>query len=352
MKELGAHLLKWYQQNRRELPWRETSDPYAIWLSEIILQQTRVSQGLPYYQRFIKTFPAVNDLAAASQDSVFKLWQGLGYYRRAENMMKTAHIVATGYDGVFPKSYSELLTLPGIGDYTAAAIASIAYGEKVAVVDGNVYRVLSRLFGIKTVIQSGQAKKEFTGRMLTLMDDTHPGTFNQAVMEFGALYCVPGLPDCEKCIFMNRCHAHISQKVQEFPVIKPKVKKKKRFIYYLIVEWNHHFILNHRKKNEIWKGLYDFPSMEYSSKQDEETLLERINKMSYLDPEAIKVATPFSKIYKHQLTHIDITAQFIRIQSEKKPALSHETSLQLVSGDMLSSFAVSRLVDRFLEEEI
>jgi A/G-specific adenine glycosylase len=207
MEKLGARLLKWYQQNRRELPWRATSDPYFIWLSEIILQQTRVNQGMPYYQKFINTFPTVNDLAAAPRDTVFKLWQGLGYYRRAENMMKTAHKVATKYKGEFPTAFTELKNLPGIGDYTAAAIASIAHDEKVAVVDGNVYRVLSRLFGIKTEIQSNRAKKEFSEVMLSLMGDSHPGTFNQAVMEFGALYCVPGKPDCGQCIFRKLCYA-------------------------------------------------------------------------------------------------------------------------------------------------
>jgi len=350
MEKLGTRLLKWYQQNKRELPWRETFDPYLIWLSEIILQQTRVSQGLPYYQRFIKTFPTVNDLAVASQDTVFKLWQGLGYYRRAENMMKAAHLVATKYNGVFPKTYSELLTLPGIGDYTAAAIASIAYREKVAVVDGNVYRVLSRLFGIKTEIQSVRAKKEFSDLMLLMMCDIHPGTFNQAVMEFGALYCVPGKPDCKQCIFREQCYAYSQHQVQDFPVTKVKKKKKKLFIYYFVITWKDQIILNHRGKNEIWKGLYDFPSLEFNNKQDEERLLKMINEANYLNGKAITIATPFSKIYKHQLTHIDITAQFIRIASGKKPLLSNIESMLLVSHDALSTYPVSRLVDRFLEK--
>jgi A/G-specific adenine glycosylase len=350
MKTFGKQLLRWYQQNKRDLPWRETSDPYAIWLSEIILQQTRVNQGLPYYQRFIETFPTVNQLAAAPPTKVFKLWQGLGYYRRAENMMKTARKIATEYNAVFPTTFSELKTLPGIGDYTAAAIASIAFNEKVAVVDGNVYRVLSRLFGINTEIQSAQAKKEFSKLMLSLMDNTSPGTFNQSVMEFGALYCVPGRPDCERCVFNNRCYAYTHDKVQNFPVVKAKTKKKKRFIYYLVVEWNHHLVINHREKNDIWKGLFDFPSLEFGSKQTEETLLNKINNLDWIASETLKIVTPFSPVYKHQLTHIDISARFIHLTSNKKPSLSNKASQQLVPQNTLSKLAVPRLIEKYLED--
>jgi len=349
-KAFSEKLLEWYAQNKRSLPWRNIDDPYKIWISEIILQQTRVNQGMPYYQKFIDTFPSVHELAAAPRDTVFKLWQGLGYYRRAENMMKTAEKVVKEYKGVFPTAFAELKKLPGIGDYTAAAIASIAHDEKVAVVDGNVYRVLSRLFGIKTEIQNVRAKKEFSDLMLSLMGDSHPGTFNQAVMEFGALYCVPGKPDCEQCIFREQCHAYSQHQVQDFPVIKVKKKKRKLFIYYLVITWEDQLVLNHRGEKGIWKGLYDFPSLEFSNKQDEEYLLKMIYETDYLNGKAITIATPFSKIYKHQLTHIDISAQFIQIASGKKPLLSNNESMLLVSHDALSTYPVSRLVDRFLEK--
>ncbi len=350
MKTFGKQLSGWYQQNRRPLPWRETSDPYAIWLSEIILQQTRVNQGLPYYQQFIQTYPTVNLLAAASPTKVFKLWQGLGYYRRAENMIKTAHKITTEYNGLFPTTFSELKTLPGIGDYTAAAIASIAFNEKVAVVDGNVYRVLSRLFGIKTEIQSTQAKKEFSKLMLSLMNNTHPGTFNESVMEFGALQCVPGQPNCRECIFKNRCYAYRHHKVEDFPVVKAKIKRKKRFIYYLVVEWNHHLVMNHRNKNDIWKGLFDFPSLEFNSNQTDEALLHKINNLDWIAPETLKIVSPFSAVYKQQLTHIDISARFIHLQSGKKPSLSGKTSHQLIPQSTLRELAVPKLIERFLED--
>ncbi len=342
--------MEWFEQNRRKLPWRKTTDPYRIWLSEIILQQTRVQQGLPYYQRFINEYPTVKQLANASQDKVFKLWQGLGYYRRAENMIKTARIVATEFNGVFPKTSGELKRLPGIGEYTAAAIASIAYNEKVAVVDGNVYRVLARLFGIKSVIQTTQSKKEFSSVMLSLMEDFHPGTFNEAVMEFGALHCVPQNPDCTGCIFNDRCFASMHKQVQELPVVKTKKKKKKLFIYYFVVDWKNHLILNQRKKNEIWKELYDFPSVEYNSEQAGEVVMKAIEKFNFITPETITVTTPFSKIYKHQLTHIDIFAQFIRITSNKKPRLKRQQNLYLVPRNKITEYAVSRLVDRYLDD--
>ena len=350
MKEFGKQLVEWFAKNKRDLPWRETSDAYAIWLSEIILQQTRVNQGLPYYLRFINAYPTVKHLAAGTPDAIFKLWQGLGYYRRAENMMKAAQKIVTDFNGEFPKSFYKLKELPGVGDYTAAAVASIAYGEKVAVVDGNVYRFMSRLFGIKTEILSSQAKKEFSELMLTLMQNFHPGVFNQAVMEFGALYCVPTNPHCDGCIFNKQCFAFTHHCVQELPVVKVKKKKQKRVIYYLVLEWNGHVLVNHRTKNDIWKGLYDFPALEYNSVQNMETVLNDIFQKKYILREAVKTMAPFSKIYKHPLTHIDITARFIRIKLNREPVVEENKSLRTVSYSVLSELAVPRLVDRYLED--
>ncbi len=352
MNDFGLLLTEWYEKNRRMLPWRETGDAYAIWLSEVILQQTRVNQGMPYYQRFIEKYPTIDKLAAASKDEVFKLWQGLGYYRRAENMMKAARVIVNKHESIFPDNYHNLLKLPGIGDYTAAAIASIAYGEKVPVVDGNVYRVLSRIFGIETVIQTSKAKKEFGHLMRSLMKQFHPGTFNEAVMEFGALQCVPANPDCSSCIFNKQCFAYSLNKVQKLPVVKPKVKKRTLFIYYLVTEWEGQIVLRHRRKNEIWKGLYDFPSLEFENEQDAAVILRETESMSFISPQSVIAIKPFQKTYKHQLTHIDITAEFIKVSVGKKPDVAGLSTLQLVQYKELSSYPVSRLVERFLKDGI
>ena len=350
MNDFAKRLTEWYETNKRKLPWRETNDPYAIWLSEIILQQTRVNQGLPYYQRFIKTWPTVDKLAAASKDEVFKLWQGLGYYRRAENMMKTAQIVVNDHKGIFPGCYHQLLKLPGVGEYTAAAIASIAFGEKVPVTDGNVYRVLSRIFGIKTAVPSSKAKKTFGEKMLLLTGNAHPGTFNQAVMEFGALQCTPSNPSCSKCVFSNRCHALIHNEIHELPVIKQKNKKRKLFICYFVVQWNGHLILHHRTKNEIWKGLYDFPSQTFDKEKNMSAVLKAARDLPFLPPQSTFTIKPFDKTYRHQLTHMDITARFIEITVNNKPVLNNK-SLKLIHKTELAGYPVSRLTERFLNDK-
>jgi len=344
-----SRLIQWYQQNKRLLPWRETSDPYAIWLSEIILQQTRVNQGLPYYIRFTNTFPTIHHLAKANKDVVFKLWQGLGYYRRAENMLKAARVIVNEYNGVFPNNLSGLKKLPGVGDYTAAAIASIAYGEKVPVVDGNVYRVLSRIFGVKTEIGSSKAKREFGDLMVSLMESAHPGTFNEAVMEFGAMQCKPANPSCVSCIFSAQCYAFRQKAIQSFPVVKIKSKKRKLFLYYLVVRWQNQIVIRHRTKDGIWKGLYDFPSLEFEQKQDEDDLLNQIGKLDFITDEQNPVFRFNSRALKHQLTHVDITAHFILVNLNKRPELINSESLSLIPTAQLNKYPVSRLVERFLD---
>ena len=348
-RNFRKRLIKWYQQNKRDLPWRKTSDPYFIWLSEIILQQTRVNQGLPYYLKFIEVYPAVQHLALADKNQLFKLWQGLGYYRRAENMYKAAGIVVNDYGGIFPNSYDVLQKLPGVGAYTAAAIASIAFGQKVPVVDGNVYRFLSRVFGIETEIGTSGARREFGELMLSLMEKEHPGTFNQAVMEFGALQCVPANPDCGNCIFSNGCFAYNRNVTERFPVVKAKRKKRKLFLYYLVVRWQHQIVLRYRNQDEIWKGLYDFPSLEFEQKQNVEDLLHEIHKNGFIASAKNPAFTFNTKQFKHQLTHIDITARFIFVDVDNKPHIAHSDSLYLVSTDDVTNYPVSRLVERFLE---
>ena len=253
-------LIAWYLQNKRDLPWRHTNNPYLIWLSEIMLQQTRVAQGLPYYLQFVDAFPTVFDLASADEQQVLRLWQGLGYYSRARNLHKAAKYVVTEFNGVFPNSYSQLLKLPGVGNYTAAAIASFAYNEPVAVVDGNVYRVLARYFDIETDIASSSANAEFRELAQQLIPNNQPALFNQAIMEFGALQCVPKNPNCSICVFNSSCAALQKNKVGILPIKRKKAKVKNRFFNYLVIEDEfNNTVVTKREDQGIWQNLYEFP---------------------------------------------------------------------------------------------
>ncbi|HEY4629161.1 MAG TPA: A/G-specific adenine glycosylase, partial [Flavobacterium sp.] len=249
-------LIKWYLQNKRDLPWRNTTNPYPIWLSEIMLQQTRVAQGMPYFLSFTTAFPTVFDLAAANEEEVLKLWQGLGYYSRARNLHKTAQYIASDLAGIFPDNYSDLLKLKGVGEYTAAAIASFSYNEAVPVVDGNVFRVLSRYFDIETDIAQASAKKEFAALAFELMPKDNPATFNQAIMEFGALQCVPKSPNCGICVFNESCAALQKKKIDQLPIKSKKVKVRNRYFNYLVVaDENDNTIIQKRTDKGIWHNL-------------------------------------------------------------------------------------------------
>ena len=256
-------LISWYLENKRSLPWRETNDPYVIWLSEIILQQTRVAQGLPYFEKFILQYPNVFDLANASEEQILKLWQGLGYYSRARNLHATAKYVAFERNGNFPETFEGLLKLKGIGDYTASAIASICFKLPTAVVDGNVYRVLSRVFGIATPINSTKGIVAFKALAQNLIDATHPGNFNQALMEFGARYCVPSNPDCDNCIFNATCIAYQQKRVAQLPVKQNKTKIKTEFYNYLVcLTKDGKTLFEQRTQKGIWQNLYQFPLLQ------------------------------------------------------------------------------------------
>lgn len=255
-------LIQWYLVNKRDLPWRNTKDPYLIWLSEIMLQQTRVAQGLPYFLTFVEAFPRVQDLANASEEYVLKLWQGLGYYSRARNLHATAKMVAYNHKGVFPDNYKDLLQLKGVGAYTAAAIASFAFDEAVPVVDGNVYRVLSRFFDVKTDIASHKAASEFKLLAKTLMPDTQAALFNQAIMEFGAIQCVPKNPNCEQCIFNDSCLAYKNNEVSLLPIKTKKNKPINRYFNYFILKDSQGYSLIQQRTQGIWKNLYEFPLLE------------------------------------------------------------------------------------------
>lgn len=307
-------ITSWYSEHKRELPWRETKDPYKIWLSEVILQQTRVAQGLPYYQNFINNFPTIFDLAQANQQQVLKSWQGLGYYSRARNLHHTAQYICENLGGKFPDNYTDLLKLKGIGSYTAAAIASFSYEEPVAVLDGNVYRVLSRYFGIETDISSFKAKKEFQQLADEVLDKTQPSVFNQAIMEFGALQCVPKNPDCKKCIFKNSCFALQKNKVDQLPVKLKKTKVTQRFLNYLVLlDENQNTIIKKRTQNGIWKNLYEFPLLEVNQKTDIEDLMQKITE-NYSNEYYIDNISVFNqKEVIHKLSHQELHIRFWKI---------------------------------------
>lgn len=259
---ISGQLTAWYRLHRRDLPWRQTNDPYAIWLSEIILQQTRVDQGLPYYLHFLEAFPAVQNLANATEDQILKLWQGLGYYSRARNLHRTAKLIRDRFKGRFPEDFDTLLSLPGIGDYTAAAIASFAFNRPHAVVDGNVNRVISRIFGIYEPINTTKGQKIFRELATELLSTTEPATHNQAIMEFGALWCKPQSPDCNNCILLSGCFAGTKQLANELPVKVQKVKVRTRYFNYLIIRDKEHIYLRKRKDKGIWQHLYELPYIE------------------------------------------------------------------------------------------
>ena len=348
LRYFSKKVVEWYRLNQRSLPWRETKDPFRIWLSEIILQQTRVNQGLPYYEKFIEAFPSVDKLAAASEQKVLRLWQGLGYYTRARNLHKCAKMIVNSYGGSFPASYNELLLLPGIGAYTAAAIASISFNESVAVVDGNVYRVLSRVFGISTEINSPKGKKEFFELANQLIDKKNPAMFNQAVMEFGALFCKPVKPSCESCTFKASCFAYNNNLVASLPVKKKNKPARRRYFYYFVIQSGKSLLMSKRGKKDIWEGLYDFYLLEKTRPTKLANLVEEDAFLRKLKPvEEIEV----TKNFKHLLSHQTILASFIRIKTAKKPVYMPENN-EFYSITKVASLPKSILIERYLQKTI
>ena len=308
--DFSNSLITWYLQHKRDLPWRETRDPYFIWLSEIMLQQTRVAQGLPYYLSFVNAFPTVFELASADEERVLKLWQGLGYYSRARNLHQTAKHVAFELGGKFPEKYDLLLKLKGVGAYTAAAIASFSKDEAVPVVDGNVFRVLSRFFGIETDIASAPAKKEFTALAFELMPKNSPAMFNQAIMEFGALQCVPKSPDCSICPLNSSCIALQKGMVNQLPVKSKKVKVRHRFFNYLIVsDDNERTIIQKRTAKGIWHNLYEFPLIE----SDGEVEIDLLSAHNALEKEVVSVFELSQSSIIHKLTHQHLHIRFWKV---------------------------------------
>lgn len=307
-------LIKWYLQNKRDLPWRNTTDPYPIWLSEIMLQQTRVAQGTPYFLSFTSSFPTVFDLANASEEQVLKLWQGLGYYSRARNLHKTAQHVAHELSGNFPATYKELLKLKGIGEYTAAAIASFSYNEVVPVVDGNVFRVLSRYFDIETDIAQASAKKEFATLALELIPKDNPAIFNQAIMEFGALQCVPKNPNCSICIFNESCAALQKNKVDQLPVKSKKLKVRNRFFNYLVVsDVRNNTLIQKRTDKGIWHNLYEFPLIETNETKDFDFISKNIQDDFFKKNNILSIGELNEKSIIHKLSHQHLHIKFWKV---------------------------------------
>ncbi len=339
---------EWYQLNKRLLPWRKTKNPYHVWLSEIVLQQTRVIQGLPYYKKFIEAFPTVFDLAKAPEQKVLRLWQGLGYYTRARNLHKCAREVVDRYSGKFPENFEELKTLPGIGDYTAAAIASIAFGKRVAVVDGNVSRVLSRIYGIETPINSPVGKKTFFDLANKLIPAAHPDLHNQAVMEFGALYCTPQNPRCEGCVFASSCVANRNSLQTVLPVKQRLKKARKRYFYYFAIQKGRSFLMKKRNEKDIWHGLYDFYLVERSRPADAEKIFGEDKDLKKLSGR--KKISEISNIYKHVLSHQIIYSRFIQLKLSESPTLNG-SELKFYSLKRVAELPKPVLISRFLTDQ-
>ena len=312
-------LLNWYHKYKRNLPWRKTKNPYFIWISEIILQQTTVKQGIPFYKKFINRYPNLKLLPTAKEENVLKLWQGLGYYARARNLHYTSKIILKNYKGDFPSTFEELIKLKGIGDYTASAIGSIAFKLPLAAIDGNVYRLYSRVFGIKKSISNSKSLKYFKEKSQELMDKKNPGDFNQALMEFGSQICKPRKPSCLKCIFKKNCYAFNLNKVHDFPV-KKKVKRrrKKRFLNFLIIKKeNEEIIIEKRIKDDIWKNLYQFPSFETKKENNSIMKVEKIA-MKYNKLAKSRIKKWNLKPIKSILSHQELLVTFWLINMDKK----------------------------------
>lgn len=345
---ISAKLRDWYKINKRDLPWRETSDPYIIWISEIMLQQTRVAQGYDYFIRFTNRFPDVFALAEASEDEVLKHWEGLGYYSRARNLHSTAKRIVAEFNGDFPADYEQILSLKGIGEYTAAAIASLAWNKPYAVVDGNVYRVLSRLFGLATPIDTGRGKKEFYELATQVMDADYAGEHNQAIMEFGALQCIPRNPDCLSCVLTDTCLAYATNKVSVLPYKQGKTKVRARYFHYFHIQQGEDTFLNKRLPGDIWQGLYEFPLIETESPADL-SMLEQTDVFRDLFSgcEGLKFSIALRDV-KHVLSHQVLHTSFYQVKVEKVG--DNIDYFTRIPSESLGDYAIPRLLHIYLEK--
>lgn len=346
MNRLTEALLDWYADNKRDLPWRGTTDPYRIWISEIILQQTRVVQGYEYFLRFIRRFPDVRTLASASEDEVLKYWQGLGYYSRARNL----HAAAKSMNGKFPESYQEVRALKGVGDYTAAAICSIAYNMPYAVVDGNVYRVLSRYCGIDVPIDSTEGKKLFAALADEMLDKSRPATYNQAIMDFGAIQCTPQSPNCMFCPLADSCSALSKGQVMQLPVKQHRTKTSNRYFNYIYVRMGAHTLIHKRTEDDIWKNLFELPLVETEKDLSEEEFLACPQFHALFAEGEVRMVRTLLRGVKHVLSHRVIYTNFYEVTLPDNS--SFFSSYQRVAVEDLDRYAVPRLIHAFLEKYV
>ncbi|SMG31482.1 A/G-specific adenine glycosylase [Arenibacter troitsensis] len=339
-------ILEWYDLNKRLLPWRNTNEPYRIWLSEIMLQQTRVAQGIPYYMRFVEAFPTVQDLSSASEEQVLKLWQGLGYYSRARNLHATAKIITEKYNGKFPDTYKELLQLKGIGDYTASAIASICFGRPEAVVDGNVYRVLSRYYGIDLPINGSEGVLYFKELAKEIMDAKNIRDYNQGIMEFGALQCTPKNPDCNSCPLQKSCVALATNRIDILPVKLKKNKVRNRYFNYLVlVDENKQTLLQQRKGNGIWQNLYEFPLLETEKYVGHTEVADNLKELVALEePSEIYLYNENKIVHKLSHQHLHTRFWIITFESNLENGIQiaelHKYPVPVLIADFIKTFKI------------
>jgi A/G-specific adenine glycosylase len=341
-------LMKWNQNaNTRLMPWKGEKDPYKIWLSEIILQQTRVEQGLGYYERFIKTFPTINHLAKASSEKVYKLWEGLGYYTRCKNLIATAAFISKEKKGKFPDDYQTILSLKGIGPYTAAAICSFAYNLPYAVIDGNVFRVLSRYFGIAAPIDNNDGKKMYALLANELLDKEQPGLYNQAIMDFGAVICKPQQPLCGKCPQKNDCQALKHHTVKVLPVKEKQLIKKNRWLYYFIVDVKDNVLIRKRITKDVWENLYEFVLYESDEpiEAGKDSFKPVLKKLFGKQPVVVKNISP---LYRQQLTHQNIAGQFIELKMDSIPVTMND--YELVKKNTLKKYPFPKFIINWLQQ--
>ena len=345
-RQFSRLLLKWdKEENNRAMPWKGEKDPYRIWISEIILQQTRVDQGLAYYQKFIKNFTRIEDLANATDEKVFKIWEGLGYYTRCRNLLSTARFISKSLNGKFPSNYTDILELKGVGPYTAAAISSFAFNLPYAVIDGNVFRVLSRLTGISEPIDSTEGKKIFNSLANEWLDKKQPGKYNQAIMDFGASVCKPQSPLCEDCPFRSVCFAFQNGRIPELPVKTKKQKLKSRYFYYFILNYKKEKAVRLRDKKDIWQGLYEFPLIEMPAPAGIDELLDIAEKNKWLKKGKYKLLS-VSVNFKQLLSHQKLEGQFIEISLKQPPDIEN---LKWVSPALMKKLAFPRFINKYLE---
>lgn len=342
----SEEIINWYQKHKRDLPWRNTNDPYIIWLSEIIMQQTRVEQGMPYFNRFAEKYPTVKHFASATEEEILKLWQGLGYYSRGRNMHQTSQAVMEEHAGYFPKNYDSLIRLKGIGEYTAAAISSFSSNEAKAVVDGNVFRLLSRYFGIDTPINTGKGKKIFTDLANELLDQTQAGTFNQAMMEFGSLQCKPKNPDCLQCPLQTSCEARLRNKINDLPVKLKSQKSKDRYFNYIVAIKNDKILVNKRSSGDIWENMIDLPLFETDSPIEVPDLIQS-EKFTGAFGKQVLVRS-ISKPVKHILSHQKLNTSFIQIEQFTEEFITKQ-SWFYVSREEFEKLPQPKLIFQFFE---